>query len=144
MTPIKRLQKHPLFSLLLGLIIIGYGLYDIWEELFDPSHVHLMLFIGLMIVVNSVQHLMHGYDLVKKAMSRKRSTPRKLQLIMEQTWFSIILGLSVIANSTYGLITDIEKIHSKSVSMSVGLLFVAIPVISIRSNVSRVKASIKK
>ncbi|WP_107040365.1 hypothetical protein [Brumimicrobium mesophilum] len=128
----KKISESKIFSFILGLILICYGLWDIYEELFEPQHEHILILIGLLLFIHAIGHTFEGINKIMHVISKEKEVYflNRIEFIFNLLFIRIILGLTVIATSSYGLYQDFEKIHSKSVSIGVGLLLIILPFFS--------------
>ena len=118
-------------SILLGLVLIAYAIYDINEELFNPSHEHILILIGMLLVISSFGHVNEGvYKIASSILpNREFRTLEKIGGVFHNPVVRVILGLAVLIAAAYGLYNDYEKIHSKSVSMGIGVLVMLLPIL---------------
>lgn len=125
----KKLLESKWISCILGLLLIAYGIFDIYEELFEPSHEHILIFIGFLLVINAISHTQEGLLKVLRVIrkDRKNTFLERVERTFDLPIVRIILGVTVLVASYYGLSEDLENLHSKSVSMGVGLLLMTLP-----------------
>ena len=119
-------------TVVLGLVLIAYAVFDVYEELFEPSHEHILIVIGVIMILNAFGHAHEGIHKIAHELhaDKEYNLLERAGLFFRHRVVRIVLGITVLITSMYGLYEDYEKIHSKSVSMSVGLLMMVLPIMS--------------
>jgi hypothetical protein len=116
-------------SILLGVALIGYAIYDLNEELLNPTHEHILIVIGMLLVISSFGHVNEGVHKIVQGVAPQKELPvmDKIATFFHRPMVRIILGVTILIAAAYGLYDDYEKIHSKSISMGIGLLTMMLP-----------------
>ncbi len=127
---IKSIANSRITTIVLGILLIGYAVYDIYEELFEPTHEHILIVIGILLVISSFGHVNEGMHKIVRSVAPEKELPfmDRVARFFHRPLVRIILGLTVLIAAAYGLYDDYDKLHSKSVSMGIGLLTMTLPV----------------
>ena len=57
---LNSLIQSRITTIILGLVLIAYAVFDIYEELFDPTHEHILIIMGILLVISSLGHVNEG------------------------------------------------------------------------------------
>lgn len=122
-------------TIIMGLTLIFYAFYEIYEELFDPTHEHILIIIGMLLVFSSIGHVNEGiYKIAQNVKPEKNlRTLERISVFFCYPVVRIVLGVTILIAAGFGLYEDFEKIHSKSVSMGIGVLMIVISVYKLYS-----------
>jgi hypothetical protein len=77
MQKLKNFAEHPVLNLLVGLILLGIGLYESWSvfsaemQHFNLGAYHGMMVLGLVQILKAIPELVEGMKIISVDMERK-------------------------------------------------------------------------
>lgn len=126
----KQILHSPVLTIINAIGLLCFGLYDLYEELLDPSHVHAFIFVALLLIIGAAHHIHEGVHKLLK-FSRKESVQRfleKCEHFFTQRGIQFALSLIVLVTASYGIANDMDQIYYRSTPLGFGVVMLIIPV----------------
>lgn len=141
---IKRLSTSTTFQMIMAMALIVNSIYDLYEELFVPSHQHILLFIGVLIIISSIRDLFQSSKVIVDFASKGKETAvHRLSNYLNTKYIRIFFASMIIVTSCYGLYKDFSEILHSSVSLVVGIIMIIILLFSGYESVEQIRAESK-
>ncbi|MDG1331601.1 MAG: hypothetical protein P8P74_04680 [Crocinitomicaceae bacterium] len=143
---LERIIHSRFTSVILGIILIAYAIYNIYEEFYELTHEHILIVVGILLLISGIGHLNEGIYNVAHTVSPNKELPflKRVSNFFHLRSVRLVLGTTILITAAYGLYEDYEKIHSKSVSMSVGIFMMLLPMMKVFLGGENVVKGIKK
>ncbi len=129
----KHILSSTTFNIFSGLALLSFGIYDLYEEFLDPSHVHAFIFIAILLMISAVQHVHEGLHKIL-GFSKKESIAQFLEKcsgFFEHKGMQIAMSSIVLVAGTYGVITNVDEIYYRSMPMTLGMFMLIMPLLGV-------------
>lgn len=125
---LTRLVKTPTFNICIGVFVVVTSFLDIKEDITKISKEHFTLFIGILMIIDSVHSLLGG---VQKVFIVETNTKIEIFVIyikrmMHSAIYYIIIGLIIVITSAYDIYEDFLKMKKEHLTLLLGIIYIFI------------------
>lgn len=114
------------FKLIAAILLISYNLYEIFEDVMELAHEHILIILGVIILVHSILVILEQTEIIASIFNSPalERFSNRLIALLDKPNAKLIIGVMVIIVSLHALYVDVEKMESKSISIFIGALFI--------------------
>ena len=140
---VKKMLHSVAFSFTMGLMLVFYSLYEIYEDFYRLTHEHLLLLFGVLMLLNCLRHLYKGIHkiLIASSSSKLNSFYKKGDRFLDKPLIGFFIGVLIIIVSVLAILDDFDKMTSKTGSIIIGILLMVEAVSKTLDGMKKVKES---
>ena len=124
-TVIHTFLRSVAFRSISSVILIIYNFYEIYEDILEVSHEHIIIILGIVVFINCFLEIFEGFETLSGTLKLKGLKKRiyLIKTFLNNPLYHLTVGVVILIVSIHHLIVDIEQIASKSISFFIGLLY---------------------
>jgi len=115
------LQKRAVV-VLFALVLIAQSIYDIYQDIFNMAHQHILIVMGGLMIINEIRYFYLGSRSLLNDSKNKRVEIffEKQDKILNRNKIDLIFGVILLVVSCYALFLDIENMYARIYGAAIG------------------------